>query len=121
MSVLSKEQILSYPDLEREVIKIPEWGNGEIIVRCLTGEERDELEKLTVIERPDGTRHIDMQNFRAKFISLCVIDENGNRMFSTEDALELAKKSARALDRIFATAEKLSKLGRNDEDRALKN
>ena len=120
MAALSKEQILSCNDLAQEVVNIPEWG-GDVVVRCLTGEERDELEKLTFKEKSDGTREIDLQNFRAKLISLCVVDENGQRMFSSEDALLLSKKSAKAIDRVFVAAEKLSGLRREDEDKALKN
>lgn len=120
MTILSKEQILSCNDLTQEVVNIPEWG-GDIIVRCLTGEERDELERLTLKEKSDGSREVDLQNFRAKLISLCVVDESGQRMFSSEDALALSKKSAKAIDRIFASAEKLSGLRREDEEKALKN
>jgi len=121
MSVLNKDQILNFDDLAIEKVKIPEWGDGEVIVRCLTGQERDELESFVVIEKPDGARGVDLTNFRARLISLSVIDEKGDRLFSVGDIERLTKKSAKALDRIFDVAERLSALRNKDEEKAIKN
>lgn len=122
MSVLTKEQILSYNDLVTEIVKVPEWGGGEVIVRCLTGSERDELESLVIQEKSDdGDRKVDLSNFRARLVALSVIDEKGDRLFTIDDVIALSKKSAKALDRVFNVAERLSALRVKDEEKAIKN
>ena len=121
MSVLTREQILSFQDLVTEMVKVPEWGGGEVMVRCLTGFERDELESLVVQEDGDGSKKVDLSNFRAKLVALSVVDEIGNRIFTTDDIIKLSKKSAKALDRVFQVAERLSALRVKDEEQAVKN
>ena len=120
MSVLTKEQILGKKDLAEEVVAVAEWG-GDVIVRCLTGQERDELESLVVQEKGDGDRKVDLLNFRARLVALSVINENGERLFTLDDVVLLAKKSAKALDRVFNVAERLSALRGKDEEREIKN
>lgn len=120
MSVLTKDAILNCSDLITEIVSVPEWG-GEVIVRCLTGEERDELEALVVQEKSEGDRKVDLSNFRAKLVALSVIDEKGDRLFTIEDVVKLAKKSAKALDRVFNVAERLSALRSKDGENAIKN
>lgn len=121
MSILTKEEILTFDDLVREVVNVPEWGGNQVIVRCLTGQERDELESLVVKEKEDGTRNTDLSDFRARLVALSVINENGERMFTIEDVKLLTKKSAKALDRVFNVAERLSALRNRDEEKAIKN
>jgi hypothetical protein len=57
---------------------------------------------------------MNLRNIRAKLVALTVVDEDGNRIFSDEDAEALGKKSAAALDRIFAVAQRLSGLRPED-------
>lgn len=109
---LTRDAILKAQDLPTEVVEIPEW-NGAVIVRGLTGAERDAFEQSIVEQRGKNTR-MNLRNIRAKLVALTVVDEEGNRVFSDEDAEALGKKSAAALDRIFAVAQRLSGLRPED-------
>jgi hypothetical protein len=109
---LTRDAILKAHDLPTEVVEIPEW-NGSVIVRGLTGTERDAFEQSIVEQRGKNTR-MNLRNIRAKLVALTVVDEEGNRVFSDEDAEALGKKSAAALDRIFAIAQRLSGLRPED-------
>lgn len=120
MLVLTKDAILNCNDLITETVNVPEWG-GDVIVRCLTGEERDELESLVVQEKSDGNNKVDLSNFRSRLVALSVIDEKGDRLFTIEDVIKLSKKSAKALDRVFNVAERLSALRVKDGENAIKN
>jgi hypothetical protein len=100
---LTKDQILQAEDVKTEEVEVPEWG-GKVKVKTLSGRERDQLE-ASVISRP-GERNL--TNLRAKIVALSVVGPDGERLFSFEEAVELGKKSARALDRIFAVAQRLS-------------
>lgn len=112
MALLSREAILQAQDLPTEDVEIPEWG-GTIRVRGLTGAERDAFEQSIVETRGKNTR-MNLRNIRAKLVALTVVDEDGNRIFNDEDAEALGKKSAAALDRIFAVAQRLSGLRPED-------
>jgi hypothetical protein len=109
---LTRDAILKAQDLPTEVVEIPEW-NGAVIVRGLTGAERDAFEQSIVETRGKNTR-MNLRNIRAKLVALTVVDEDGNRIFSDEDAEALGKKSAAALDRVFAVAQRLSGLRPED-------
>lgn len=108
---LTKEQILSAVDIQREVVQIPEWG-GEVIVSGVSGAERDDLEQSMI--DPGKSQKERMRNFRARLSSMCIVDENGNRLFSESDIETLGKKSAKALDRIVTVAQRLNGLTESD-------
>lgn len=119
MALLTRDQILAVEDLKRETIDVPEWG-GEVIVKSLTGAERDAFEDSVVRQR-GKTRELNLRNARARLVSLSLIDESGSRLFSDGDVEALGRKSAAALDRVFAAAQRLSGLTENDIDELAKN
>lgn len=112
--LLTRDDILMAQDLPTERVAVPEWG-GEVIVRGLTAAERDAFEQSIVETRGKNTR-MNLKNIRAKLVAMTVVDEQGDRIFSDEDAELLGKKSAAALDRIFAVAQRLSGLRPEDVD-----
>lgn len=112
MAILDREAILSLQDLPTERVFVPEW-QGEVIVRGLTGAERDAFEQSIVEQKGKKTR-MKLQNIRARLVVLTVVDEQGNRVFSDGDAEWLGKKSAVALNRIFEVAQRLSGLRAED-------
>lgn len=112
MALLTRDAILQAQDLPTERVVVPEW-NGEVLVRALTGAERDAFEQSIVEQRGKSTR-MNLQNLRAKLVALTVVDEEGKRLFSDEDAKLLGQKSAAALNRIFEVAQRLSGLRPED-------
>jgi len=112
MAVLGREAILQIQDLPTERVFVPEW-QGEVIVRALTGAERDAFEQSIVEQRGKSTR-MNLKNIRAKLVALTVVDEDGKRVFSDEDAELLGRKSAAALNRVFEVAQRLSGLRPED-------
>ena len=120
MSVLSKEQILEAADLQSVPVEVPEWG-GRVLVRTMTGADRDAFENRMVTVKSDGTRTPDMTNLRAKLVALTLVDDAGNRLFEVGDIPRLAAKSAAALERVFEAAQRINGLGLKAEDEAVKN
>ena len=111
---LTRDDILNAQDQETEDIEVPQWG-GSVTIRSLTGTERDKYEaSLVSYQRDDQGRpqvkSIELDNLRARLISLVAIDEKGERLFSPTDVLRLGEKNAAALDLLFEAAQKLSKL-----------
>lgn len=118
MTILSREAILNTPDVETEVMEVPEW-NGSIYIREMTTAEVDEfgLSSATADGRMDTNK---MRGVRARVVSWCVVDEDGEPLFKKADVEALLKKSNRVVDRIFNKILSLSNLSGNDEDEAPK-
>ena len=117
---LTKDQILEANDLQSESVHVQEWG-GDVLVRTMTGADRDAFESSMITTLADGTRKPNMANMRAKLVALTVVDEAGNRVFDVGDVDRLALKSASALERVFNAAQRINGLGIQAEADAAKN
>lgn len=117
--LLTRDAILQAVDLPHEDVEVPEWG-GVVRVRGLTGVERDKFETSIVIRKGNKT-DVNTENMRAKLVALCVVDEEGKRVFSGGDIKLLGQKSAVALDRVFSVAQGLSGLQPEDIEELEKN
>lgn len=112
MALLSRDDILNANDRELSEVEVPEWG-GSVLVRSLSGKERDDYETGTVYHK-NGKEIRNFENFRARLVALCVVDENGQRLFGPRDVKALGNKSVAALQRVFNECQKLN--GISDED-----
>jgi hypothetical protein len=110
--ILTKDAILKADDLKRELVSVPEWG-GDVYVRGMTGADRDKFE-ASIIQMRGKDQTLNMVNIRAKLASMTICDEAGKLLFSEADIKGLSLKSASALQRVFAVAQKLSGIGESD-------
>lgn len=115
MTILTKDQILQADDKRTQTVAVPEWG-GTVIVKTLSGTERDQFEESILA---GGKR--DFKGVRAKLVALSIIGEDGERIFTFEEAELLGAKSSRALDRIFGVAQKLSGFTTKDMEELTEN
>lgn len=120
MTILSKDQILEADDLKTETVEVPEWS-GSVIVRSMTGADRDAFENSLVTVKADGTRVPNMVNMRTKLVALTVVNESGGRMFDETEVDRLALKSAAALKRVYEAAERINGVGQAAQADAEKN
>lgn len=104
MALLTREQILGVDDNQVEVVEVPEWG-GSVGVRTMTGADKDDWEAERQTESG-----FSLDNIRASFVARTACDENGYKLFSTDDVIELGKKSAKALDRVFQVAKRINQI-----------
>ena len=116
MSSLSREQILGTP-LPSEVVDVPEW-DGKIILRGLSARDRDEYEQSLLEVGRDGTtrvkRHHD--NVRASLVVRCIVDDNGERLFTDEEVSEVGKLDGAVVNRLWQKARELSGMGEEAEE-----
>lgn len=117
--ILTREHILGARDIERELVHVPEWG-GSVYVQAMTGRQRDMFEESLQVRRGKKIETSIVQ-FRAKLVALCVVDENGQRIFSEADVQALGDKSAAALTRIAEVASRLSSITEADAEEMIKN
>lgn len=114
--LLARSEMLRERPLRRELVRVPEWG-GQVLVRELTGEERDQFEAGLVEQRQRGG--LNLKNLRARLVVLAVCDEAGARIFSDLDADALGRQGAAPVGRLYDVAARLSGLSRQDEDELL--
>ena len=81
-----------------------------------TGSDRDKWEADTY-----GGDKPKVDDFRARFVALCLVDEKGNRLFTDKEVAQLGAKSVAALDRVYRAAQKLNALGEADSEELEKN
>ncbi len=113
--ILGKREILDARDHAQEIVDVPEWG-GAVIVRTMTGSERDSLElEVSKHRTPDG-KGTTVDNFRARVLIRCIVDERGDTIFSHEELAQLASKSAAAIERLFDVALRLNGMTQRDVD-----
>lgn len=120
MGLLSKDNILKADDLEYRVVPVPEWG-GDVKLRTLTGEQRDEFEASQVKFNKKGQPEQNMVNVRARLVSLVIVGEDNRPLFSSYDIPDLGRKSARALDRIADIAEEMNGFSSEDMEKLTKD
>lgn len=104
---LSRVDILNADDATYYEVECPEWG-GNVLIRGLTGYERDSVE--VDLEKKN------LANFRARIAQKAIVDPENkpNSMFSTSDIKALGNKNAKPLDRIFMKVLELSGLRKED-------
>jgi len=112
---LTREAFLAAEDTQTEEVDLSDIPgfNGSLLVRGMTGRERDEFEASMLIQAAgQGAR--DLRNARAKLVAKCVVDDDGKRLFTDADVAAIGEKSAAAVARLFDVASRLS--GLNEED-----
>ena len=117
--VLSRKDILEVNDLTTRIVPIPEW-KGDVIIKMMTGTERDQFED-SLFEGRGKDRKSNYKNLRAKLLSMCLVGEDGKRLFSDKDIESLGGKSAKALDRLYTIATELNGIGAKEEEALTKN
>lgn len=111
MKVLTKDQILVVNDYETKKVEIPEW-KGSVIVRVMSGKARDRFESECRNRTSGGTgRRRNLEGMKALVLSLTVVDDKGQLLFSEEDIPALNEKNGNAIDRLFQVASELNGLG----------
>ena len=112
---LSKDDILKAADNAPEEVNVPEWG-GTVLVRGMTGKERDAFELSLMTPGRGGRREVNPANVRAKVVVRCVVDDEGNRLFTDAEAAEVGELPAAGIDRVYAVAARLSGMSESDQE-----
>jgi hypothetical protein len=90
-------------DVQTVRVETPEWGEvNHVYVRTVSLAERRRIYAPNPTEGPDA--------FIPRILTTVICDEQGNRLFTDEEAPILAEKSVKVLDRILAAWSKLIKV-----------
>lgn len=120
MSTLTRDQILDADDLAIEgPIEIEEW-DGEVYLREMSAKEREEYENEVVTGDPQDPE-VNTEHMRARLLVRALCDEDGERLFETDDMEALSERSADVLGRLFERAQRLSGLAPDQMEAAVGN
>jgi hypothetical protein len=100
--------------LPRESVKVPVLGT--VVVRGLSGIERDKFEK-SCIEGRGKKREVNVINLRARLAVLCTYDATDTeRLFEDGDAQALGEGRADVVDLLYGVGARLAGISKEDED-----
>ena len=116
---LTRDDILNCDDGEIVKVSVPEWG-GHVYVRSMTGTARDAWE-ASQIGGTDAKPKVRLDNARANLAARTLCDESGDLLFAVMDIAALGNKSAAALDRVYAAAQRLSRITAADVEELVGN
>lgn len=115
----TKDSIFGSEDTKSELISVPEWGIT-IRLRGLSGIDRDAYDQSLYETKVVGDKTETVPNLanqRARMLVKCILDaEEGNRVFTDDEAARLGTKNAGVLDRLYTRARFLSGLDKAAKD-----
>jgi hypothetical protein len=120
MPIFGRDDVVKAVDVQYDEVLIPEWapqGDPEpeswiMRLRGMTGTERDRWEASM---QPRGnSKKPNLENFRARLIIQCAVDQDGNRIFNAGDAKMIGSKSAKAISRVFDKCQEMNGLSESD-------
>ena len=117
------DDILAIHDKAFEDVDVPEWGCA-VRVAVMSGVDRDgwELSMMTIDKSGKDTSLNTSGLSRANLISRCIVDEDFNRLFVTDEQIKaLSNKSAVVLDRLYEVAQRINKISDDDIEELEKN
>lgn len=112
---LTADEILAMQDIDLCELVIPEWNNRKVLVKPLSGTDRDRYESsLRKVNLATGEVTSNAENARAKLVALCLIKPDGTKLFTPMQIEALGAKSSAALNRIFEFAAEKSGISKRD-------
>lgn len=117
---LTRDDILKRAnDLPHERVFVKELG-GEVIVRGMTGAQRDQFE-ASMLELRGRKQILKLNNVRARLIQQTAVDEDDKLLFREADIHMIGQLPATAIEPLFDVARRLSALTEADLDELGKN
>lgn len=101
--MLTREELLKVIEPKQETVGI---GGGQVVVRELRATELQDLFKQDGI-KGEGDEII-MAKFTPALIAMCVVDENGDRVFSDDDIPILENGGATVITQLAVVARRLN-------------
>jgi hypothetical protein len=122
MSALSREEILAGKTLVIERVHVPELavnGTNEVCVRRFSGNVKQALGEMLSAAIKNGETL--PKNWWATVCVLAICDENGKRLFSSNDVETLGEMDSEVLDRIYQVAARINGLSADSAEQVAKN
>lgn len=106
-----RDELLGLVSLPAKLEPVEFFGQS-LFVREMTGAERDAFEVAQVDANKDGKA---LDNFRSRLLVRVLVDGEGKRIFTDEDAESVGKLPANGIRKAFDVASKANALTPEDE------
>jgi len=91
-------------------------------LREMSGTERDKFEVAAFKDGPDGKRVVDALYLRARLVALCMVGEDGERLYADDEIAQLSDAvPASTLGKLWEAAQTLNGLDADAVETAAKN
>ena len=102
----------------KELVEVPELG-GSVYVTKLTAGVRDLFDKKLNENKVNG--EVNLENVRAKFVALVVVDEDGKRLFEDSDIEWLGELDSDGIQKIVDVGFRINGIGTGVIENAINN
>jgi hypothetical protein len=107
-TLITRDQILGALDLKHKEVDVPEWG-GTVRISEVNAAARMELQMMILDDQQKPRTITEMTRIMViGLLTICLVDEKGERLFTKEDIEALGKKNAVVIDRLFEVADQLN-------------
>lgn len=117
MSFLGRDAILGADDFEYEVVNIPSWG-GKVRVRPLNAKQRSQIEGQMAHIAQAKKGYEKLGDAALRMVVWCVVDEQGQPIFTEQDVSALAKKSSKPILHLRDVITRISGMEKESVDEA---
>lgn len=116
---LTREQIKAKRGvMPREPLVVPELGDEPIYVSKLSAAGRDKFEQMVTGGRVGG---VNLDNIRARFLTLVCVDQSGVKLFEDADAEWLGDLDTDVVQKIVDKGFEINGINSNAVEEAVKN
>jgi hypothetical protein len=120
MKIGNRVSLLAIPRKSVDV-EIPEL-DAAFRLREMSGSDRDRFEIAAFKEDEEGKRHVQPLHLRSRMVALCLVDENGVRLYADDEVEQLADAiPASVIGKLFEAAQKLNGMDAAAVEAATKN
>lgn len=100
------DDLWAVDDVKIITVLVAEW-NKKVRLKMMSAAERDAFEAST-IDTKGGKNRPNIANLRARLVSRCLVNAEGDTIFKSGDVERLGRKSARAIDFLFQKCQELN-------------
>lgn len=117
MALLSKDAILSVDDRDSATVTVDEWG-GEVVLCVPSAADFDGWSSRHT--GADGRFNVTATT-RTELVAMCLVDADGERMFSAAELAKLGGKSLTVIAELFDQCKELCGIDEKDIEDLEKN
>lgn len=120
MTIASREALLKLCERRYSTIDIPE-RDISIRIQSLSEAEKSQYETCLIAKNGRGIMRERLQDATRRLIALCVVDEEGKRIFSDSDLSAIANLDSYISSRIYDACQEHCGFNKGDIDETVKN
>ena len=120
MTIASREALLKLCERRYSTVEIPE-RDISIRIQSLSEAEKSQYETCLIAKNGRGIMRERLQDATRRLIALCVVDEEGKRIFLDSDLSAIANLDSYISSRIYDACQEHCGFNKGDIDETVKN